>query len=94
MNEYKMTFKEWLNSEEKLFIRCRTQTQAEFLCDKLMKNGRIWRNGQSYKHIHWCDNKAGVSYSNKGTKTLYPIGVYEFKDINFEDDLDIFKWFD
>lgn len=102
---YKITFKEWLNSSDKLFIHCKTQAEADFLCKELIKAGKTWCTGSSYLNTNYVVHEEQTCYSNKGTirstgsfPTPYlDSALFQFESVDFKQPLKeplIINWFD
>lgn len=82
-----MTFKEFWNSKEKLFINCKTEEQANIFCQESDKLGKKWCLGDSYlSRNNWEVHKEETCYTNGGTYCFKPWCQYnDYKILNFED---------
>lgn len=61
----KITLKEFLFSDKLLGIHCKTEEQANILCEAFDKMGKKWKNGKSYlEQNNWKYHKENTVYYN------------------------------
>ncbi len=89
----KITLSEFWKSKENLAIHCNTKEKAKQLLKAFDKLGKKWFGGDSYLEINcWNKNKENTCYSNINEYSpidwykAHDYTIYEFEDINFEED--------
>ncbi len=90
-------WKDYLNSENKIAINCKTESEAEQLLQMLHDKGFEWCSGDSLKkHKNWCwytkntcyaVDEIGVSYCNKHWYIEKDYTVYSFSEIELVGDI-------
>ena len=89
----KITLQQFFESEKILAINCKTEEEADKLCEAFDKMGKKWYDGDSYlKTNPWGFFEEEVCYLNNGgcsdkeecNKKHYK--VFKFKNVIFEEE--------
>ena len=83
----KITLKQFWNSKKILGIHCKTEEQANILCEAFDKMGKKWKGGRSYiKDNYWDLFKDKTIYRNDNAYASLNwskvINVYEFDEVD------------
>lgn len=86
----KITLKDFFNSEKPLVIHCKTEEEAQKLCEAFDKMGKKWYDGESYlEDNRWGEYKEDICYSNFdmcfSIKYVRDDIIYDFEDVILDD---------